>query len=92
MALNAKSYYCFDNIDDKKDKYSSKGISHAFKLTKKDYLDVLMLKLIPVQENKGFQYKNNVMLTYTMKKEGLKYLYCKRKVLSDGMSTTYLDI
>jgi hypothetical protein len=91
VGLNAKTYYCYTE-DSKDNKYSSKGISRAFDLSKDDYLQVLRNKSIPTQENKGFVYKHNKMYSYVMKKQGLSYVYCKRKLLDDGMSTTYLDV
>ena len=91
IGLNAKTYYCF-NSDDTKDKYSAKGISKALKLQKDEFLAVLQSKAIPAQTNKGFIFKDNSVFTYEMRKDGLKHFYCKRKVLSDGISTTYLNI
>jgi hypothetical protein len=49
-----------------------------------------VLKLL--QTNKGFILKNNHVLTYSTSKEGLKNFYCKRVLLDDGVSTTYLKI
>ena len=92
MGLNAKTYYCYDNTDAKNNKYSSKGVSHSCGLTKEDYLKVLKNESIEQQENKGFVYKNNKMYSYLMKKQGLTNCYCKRKLLNNGLSTTYLDV
>ena len=50
----------------------------------------IMNKLL--QTNRGFILKNNQLLTYSTSKEGLKNFYCKRVVLNDGVSTTYLNI
>ena len=91
VGLNAKTYFCYSE-DPRVDKYSSKGISRAFSLSKEDYLQVLLTKAIPTQENKGFVFKNSKMYSYVMKKQGLSYVYCKRKLLADGMSTSYLDV
>ena len=105
VGLNAKTYFCFDHLTEN-DKRSSKGISKRFKLTKDHYMEILdQGKVVlnsedvekvnnykkPVQENRGFVYKGDKMITYCLSKEGLKYFYAKRKVLSDGLSTTYLD-
>ncbi len=43
-------------------------------------------------ENAGFIRDGLMTRTYTEKKRGLNYFYCKRKVLDDGVTTTYLDI
>ena len=43
-------------------------------------------------ENAGFIREGLETRTYTQQKRGLNYFYCKRKVLSDGINTTHLDI
>ena len=91
-ALNAKTYFCYNLDSNTDDKYSSKGISKSFVLTKDDYLKVLDTKTIPKQQNRGFIFRGNTMYSYQVNKEGLKYFYCKRRLLSDGFSTTYLEI
>ena len=53
VGLSAKTYYCFDHNDSSNDKYSSKGVSRAFKLTREHYLDVLKTKKSSIQVNKG---------------------------------------
>ena len=90
IGLNSKSYYCHNH--DGKDKYSSKGISRTIPLSMEDYLNVLDKKSIPSQTNKGFIFRDNKMLSYDVRKDGLTHKYFKRKVLSDGCSTTFLDI
>ena len=45
-----------------------------------------------MQTNRGFIMKNNQLLTYSTSKEGLKNFYCKRILLNDGVSTTFLKI
>ncbi len=42
--------------------------------------------------NKGFRVHQNEMITYIQQKKGLSYVYDKRKVLEDGVSTVPLDI
>ena len=44
------------------------------------------------QENRGFILKGTKMMSYSMTKEGLKNFYCKRVVLSNGLSTKPLEI
>ena len=61
-------------------------------LTKDDYLNVLKTKTSGQYSNTGFVYKDAAMFSYEMKKTGLVYLYAKRKVDSNGFSTTYLSI
>ena len=88
IGLNAKTYFCSGPSS----KYSSKGVSHHYNLTFQDYRNVLLRNDIDNQTNKGFRYKDGKMYTYNVKKSGLSHIYVKRKVLQDGMSTTYLDI
>ena len=42
--------------------------------------------------NVGFKLRDNQMYTYTQVKDALTYLYPKRKVLSDGVTTLPLDL
>ena len=42
--------------------------------------------------NKGFRVVNNMMYTYEQVRDAFSYFYPKRKVLTDGVSTTPLDI
>ena len=42
--------------------------------------------------NKVFRVHQNEMITYIQQKKGLSYVYDKRKVLEDGVSTVPLDI
>ena len=92
VGLAAKTYYCYNTTDPTLDKYSSKGVNRTLKLTRDHFLSVLRSKQ-PVQNtNRGFISRDRAVLTYSLKKDGLSYLYCKRKVLDDGISTTYLDV
>ena len=43
-------------------------------------------------ENAGFIRDGVETRTYKQTKRGLNYWYVKRKILSDGVSTTHLDI
>ena len=36
--------------------------------------------------------RKNAVFTYTQERRGFSYLYCKRKVLEDGIHTQPLDI
>ncbi len=42
--------------------------------------------------NQGFCYVNGCMNTYEQSKTGLSYIYNKRILLSDGISTKTLNI
>ena len=88
MGLNAKTYFCQGPSSVK---YSSKGISHQVQLNYEQFKAVLSQEQINQQTNKGFRVKNDAVYTYQVKKSGLVHQYVKRKLLSDGISTTYLD-
>jgi hypothetical protein len=74
-------------------KYSSKGVS-------KRHLNAPMTKFRRVLKtgkavsgvNRGFRVKNNTIFTYSQERRGFSYLYCKRKVMNDGIHTVPLDI
>ncbi len=89
IGLNAKTYFC----SGMKDKYSSKGVSHSTMLKIDDFRKVLNNNVIEPQVNKGFQLKQGRMYSYATKKEvRLKHFYAKRRILADGISTTYLNV
>ena len=92
IGLAAKTYFCYCIEDPHLNKYSSKGVNKSIELTREHFLSVLNTKQSVKSTNKGFIFKNRELLTYAMNKDGLSYLYCKRKVLEDGRTTTYLDI
>ena len=92
VGLAAKTYFCFDPDDNQKEKCSTKGINKAAKISIDHFRTVLRTKSSVSSTNRGFILKNNTMLSYAMERSGLSYFYCKRKVLEDGISTTYLDI
>ena len=94
VALTSKTYICFGGNQGFKDiKVASKGLSTSLnQLTKEIYLNVLDTKKPGGGINKGFRPINNKMLTYEQFRDALPYLYIKRKVMSDGVSTIPLDI
>ncbi|XP_046346617.2 uncharacterized protein LOC124127210 [Haliotis rufescens] len=77
----------------RKVKFSSKGIS---KRTLKNPLiafrQVLRTRVPGEGSNRGFRLKGNTMCTYYQRRQGLTYLYCKRRVLADGVHTAPLDL
>jgi hypothetical protein len=92
VALNAKTYCCWrdeDNIT----KYSSKGLSKkSNSFDRAHFLSVLQSGKPQSGTNRGFVLKDNSMFTYAQVRTGLTYLYTKRRVMSDGVSTQNLDI
>ena len=95
IGLAAKTYYCYNFKDEGKDEYSSKGLNKTLQLERENFLNVLKNRSDFVKcTNKGFisKKKDKHAYTYSLTKKGLGYLYCKRKFLENGVSTTYLDI
>ena len=74
-------------------KTSCKGVQQKHNaILKSHMLNVLTTQNPKRFENSGFIKNNGTIYTYTQEKQGLSYYYAKRKVLSDGVSTTHLDI
>ena len=92
VALCSKTYICFGG---KETKVSCKGVQkkrNMERLTKKNYLDVLRLQRSGYGINKGFRAINGKIFSYAQKRYGISYMYCKRKVLPDGINTEPLDL
>lgn len=88
---------CKQRIDRQKEqmkrKISSKGLSkRTNNLTEEQFKNVLATQSSITGTNSGFIRKDNVTYTYRQQRRGLTYFYAKRKVLNDGVSTTYLDV
>jgi hypothetical protein len=93
VALSAKCYHLCGETD----KCSHKGLSKTLnKPSHKDYETVLETKQTYMGENQGFQLRPDEdgkgIKSYRLYKSGLSYFYCKRKTLSDGISTAPLDL
>jgi hypothetical protein len=89
IGLSSKTYYCFG---DKGDKLAAKGVNKSAGLSKDDFLNVINTRQSISSSNRGLLTKNNETFTYEMERRGLSFFYCKRRVLNDSVSTTYLDI
>jgi hypothetical protein len=93
VALSAKSYH----LCGESDKCSHKGLSKTLNNpSHADYEAVLTTKQPFIGQNQGFQLRPDAsganIKSYRLFKTGLSYLYCKRKVLDDGISTAPLDL
>ncbi len=90
ISLNSKTYFCWN---EKEEKCRSKGLNRKQnQLTRDQFLSVLKDKSPVSGSNTGFMKKNNHLFTYTQSRNGLTYLYAKRHVLDDGVSTLPLDV
>ena len=56
------------------------------------YKSVLETQVGREKQNVGFGIKNNSVFTYTQRRLGFTYFYCKREVLEDGINTKPLDL
>ncbi|XP_038067357.1 uncharacterized protein LOC119737233 [Patiria miniata] len=89
IALCSKTYYCFGS----KNKISCKGLNKANNdITKQQYMEVITSQTASGGVNRGFRMQHDGMYTYEQVKTAFSYLYPKRKVASDGVSTSYLDL
>ena len=84
LALCSKCYYCIGGNSKK----SAKGISHIHNsLGESDYREVLLHQTEHKATNKGFRITPGGIFTYTQAKKGLSYLYGKRIVCADHVTT-----
>ena len=89
-ALCSKLYFV---EGDTKNKFSCKGIQKNQNDINKDrFHNVLFNGVKDTCTNKGFRVIDNSMITYIQQKKGLSYVYDKRRVLEDGVTTVPLDI
>ena len=100
LALAPKTYFSkkepiqgVENDANQMTKKACKGLSTKLNQFCFDtYLNVLKIKCSGVGVNKGFVCKNHQVFTYTQKRAGLTFLYSKRKVLEDEITTIPLDL
>jgi hypothetical protein len=93
IALSSKSYMCFNNEDNTKNKVTTKGLSKRLNDLRKEHFSNVLKSSKPCQgENRSFRMYQGQMLTYTQVKTGLSYFYGKRKVKNDGISTEPTDM
>ena len=89
ISLCSKTYQCFGAYP----KTSTKGLSKQHNtLTKDTFLDVLKTQRSAGGINVGFKTQNSAVYTYTQHRDSLSYFYIKRKVHSDNVTTSPLEI
>ena len=90
VALNSKTYHCYS---DNASKTSTKGImKNLNKYNKQQFMRTLESKCSTFGTNRGIMRRNQKMVTYTQIRSGLSYFYAKRKVHSDGVTTSPIDL
>ena len=105
VALAPKSYICYNLLENHEGcdapdttetvmKISCKGVQKKINpLTARDYQKILQNSGSHYIVNRGLRLDHKKkMRTYSQHKRGLSYLYTKRKVLEDGISTAPLDL
>ena len=91
VSLCSKSYIIEDLNG--KQKISCKGVSKKnLSEAMEKYMDALKNRTTRSSTNFGFRIKDSNIFTYSQQKIGFNYFYCKREVLSDGVTTRPLSI
>lgn len=74
-------------------KFSSKGVSKRLvKNPLRIFKRVLRTRKAASGLNKGFRARGNGIYSYQQSRCGFSYLYCKRRVLDDGVHTVPLSV
>lgn len=99
VSLSPKNYICYNPDNGYKQKISAKGVQQAHGknedvLNPEGFETVINDKVSLSATNSGFRfnYETKTMMTYEVRKKGLSYWYDKRRVHSDGITTSPLDI
>lgn len=88
ICLCSKTYFCWSQENERQNKCASKGLSKSNNiLTKEDYLSVLETETSKSGKNRSFKTLNNRIVTYEQTRSSLSYMYIKRPVKADGIST-----
>jgi hypothetical protein len=89
-ALCSKTYIFWNGPINK---VSSKGLSKQTNaLNPADFLKVLETQKKGSGTNYGLKVRGDGICQYKQQRDGLSYLYVKRRVLDDGISTQPLDL
>lgn len=92
IALCAKTYHAW-NDEDGSTKTSSKGLSkQTNKLSKHDFFNVLLNRVAGRGTNYGFNVLGDALYQVKQSRAALSYLYVKRMVMADGVSTRALHL
>ena len=92
ICLNSKTYI-LNSKNSINPKISSKGLSKTNSFSFGDFSSVLSTQKGVAGENRGFKITpDKSIYSYKQKRTGLSYLYIKRIVLEDGISTIPLNL
>ncbi|RAW21781.1 hypothetical protein PC110_g21777, partial [Phytophthora cactorum] len=99
VSLPSKNYICYLPDEERKVKVSAKGIQqgrgrNVDVLNPGGFETVVRNRITLRGTNKGFRLskETKAIITYTQTKTALNYYYDKRQVMSDGISTTPLNV
>jgi len=97
VCLCPKTYFCLSSRDPTVqgggNKQTSKGLSnHKNRFTFDSYLNVLKKQTDGSGINTAFRVKNNQIYSYTQTRTALSYLYVKRRICDDDMTTAPLHL
>jgi hypothetical protein len=89
VSLCSKTYHCFGEYD----KTSTKGLTKQHNtLDKNTFLAVLTTQQAQGGKNLGFKPQGASVYSYTQHRNSLSYLYIKRQVHNDNVTTSPLNI
>ena len=93
MVALCSKMYCIQDSKKEISKFSCKGVNKSQMLHPIDmYKRVMHTKITESKTNRGIRLKQNVLHSYSQSKASFTYFYPKRKVLDDGINTTFLDL
>lgn len=94
IALSSKTYILNRSLNDRQNcKFSCKGINKSRLQDPLSFYENVLVDKQPIDAlNVGIRYRNCTMYSYKQKRTGFSYVYCKRKVKSDGVRTEPLGI
>jgi len=99
VSLSSKNYICYMADENHKEKVSAKGVQQGGNrngsiLNPEGFENVVRNRITLNATNKGFRVDKHTkrIITYNQTKIGLNYMYDKRKVLEDGITTQALDL
>ena len=94
VALCSKTYYCKGSPGGQENKFSCKGLQkNSNTVTYEQYKRVLQTGRAEGGENRGIRSApDGSVYTYKQARKALSYVYGKRKVAADGVTTEPLDL
>jgi len=97
VCLCPKTYFCLSSrepsVQGCGNKQTSKGLNKRLnRFTFDSYLNVIKKQTDGSGTNTAFRVKNNQIYTYAQTRTALSYLYVKRRIYEDGVTTAALHL